>query len=53
MTNEEKAKELANYFAGENDYKEGAAYSAAMSMAELKDNQSKAEKQALIDRVCK
>ena len=52
MRNEEKAKEFANFYAGENDHKEPAAYSAAMAMAELKDEQSKAEKQALIDKVC-
>lgn len=39
MTNEQKSNELANYFAGENDYKESAAYSSAMEMAQWKDEQ--------------
>lgn len=37
MKDEEKAKEFANYFAGETDYKESAAYSSAM--AEWKDEE--------------
>lgn len=41
MNNEQKAKELANYCAGETDYKESAAYSAAMEMAQWKDEQFK------------
>lgn len=53
MTIEEKAEELADYYAGETDYKKEAAYSAAMAMAEFKDEQSKSEKQAFIDRVCR
>lgn len=51
MTNEEKAKELADYYAGETDYLKTAAYSAAMGMAEWKDKQFAAEKAALIDRI--
>lgn len=41
MTNEEKAKEFANYFAGETDYKDSAAYSSSVAMAEWKDEQIK------------
>lgn len=52
MTNEEKAKELAGYCAGETDYKETAAYDAALAMATWKDEQLEAEKQALIDKAC-
>lgn len=52
MTNEEKAKELADYYAGETDYKECAAYDAALAMAKWKDEQLEAEKQALIDKAC-
>ena len=43
MTDEEKARELAEYFAGETDYKESAAYSSSMAMAEWKDEQHKQE----------
>ena len=39
MTNEEKARRIANDVAGETDYKESAAYSAAMEMAAWKDEQ--------------
>lgn len=39
MTNEEKSKELANYYAGENDCIESAAYSSALAMAEWKEEQ--------------
>lgn len=53
MTIEEKAKELASYYAGETDYKKEAAYSAAMAMAEFKDEQFESEKQAFIEKVCK
>lgn len=53
MTNEEKVKELANYHAGETDYAESAAYSAAMEMAEWKDKQFAVEKAELIDKACK
>ena len=49
MTNEQKATEFANYFAGETDYKESAAYSAAMAMAEWKDNQFKTELDKLMN----
>lgn len=52
MKNEEKAKELADYYAGETDYKECGAYDAALAMAQWKDEQFKAEKQALIDKAC-
>ena len=52
MKSEEKAKELADYYAGETDYKECAAYDAALAMAQWKDEQFKAEKQALIDKAC-
>lgn len=52
MTNEEKAKELADYYAGETGYKERAAYDAAYAMAQWKDEQLEAEKQALIDKAC-
>lgn len=52
MTNEEKAKELADYYAGETDYNERAAYDAAYAMAQWKDEQLEAEKQALIDKAC-
>lgn len=41
MKNEEKAKELADYYAGETDYKETAAYDAALAMAEWKDERIK------------
>ena len=41
MTNEEKAKELAGYCAGETDYKETAAYDAALAMAQWKDERIK------------
>ncbi len=34
MKNEEKAKELADYYTGETDYKECAAYDAALAMAQ-------------------
>ena len=53
MTIEEKCKELADYYAGETDYKREAAYSAAMAMAEFKDEQFESEKQAFIEKVCK
>ena len=43
-TNEEKAKELADCYAGE--------YDAALAMAQWKDEQLEAEKQALIDKAC-
>ena len=52
MTNEKKAKEFADYYAGETDYKECAAYDAALAMAKWKDEQLEAEKQALIDKAC-
>ena len=52
MKSEEKAKELADYYAGETDYKECAAYDAALAMAQWKDEQLEAEKQALIDKAC-
>ena len=52
MTNEEKTKEFADYYAGETDYKERAAYDAAYAMAQWKDEQLEAEKQALIDKAC-
>ena len=39
MKNEEKAKEFADYYADETDYKKEAAYSAAVAMAEWKDQQ--------------
>lgn len=44
MKDEEKAKEFANYFAGETDYKESAAYSSAIAMAEWKDEQYRIDK---------
>lgn len=44
MTNEEKARRLANYFACETDYKESAAYSAAMEMAQWKDEELKEQR---------
>lgn len=62
MTNEEKAREIANncsttivgaevsdetYITTEPD-----CYTAAMSMAQWKDEQLEAEKQALIDKAC-
>lgn len=51
MNNEEKAKELANYCAGETDYKESAAYSAAMEMAQWKDEQFDNKLQEIVDYV--
>lgn len=51
MTDEQKAKELANYFAGETDYKESAAYSAAIEMAKWKDEQFDEEKKDLLGLV--
>lgn len=63
MTNEEKAREIANncsteiigaevsdetYITTEPD-----CYTAAMTMAQWKDEQLEAEKQALIDKACK
>ena len=49
MKNEEKAKELANYYASETDYKETVAYDAAHAMAEWKDEQFAKEKQSIIE----
>ena len=45
MTNEKKAEELADYYAGETDYKKEAAYSAAIAMAEWKEQQ-------MIEKAC-
>lgn len=50
--NEEKAREFANYFACETDYKESAAYSSAMAMAEWKDEQFEKQERQLIDKAC-
>lgn len=47
ISNEEKATEFANYFAGETDYKENAAYSAAMAMADWKDEWFAEEKKEI------
>lgn len=40
MTNEEKAKELAQYYSGESDYKETVGYDCAIAIAEWKDKQA-------------
>lgn len=51
MTNEEKSRQLANYFVGETDKESAAyAYSAAMVMAQWKDEQSAKEKQQWIEK---
>lgn len=49
-SNEEKAKELADYYAGETDYKECAAYDAALAMAQWKDEQFSLERKQLIEK---
>ena len=51
MTNEEKAKELADYYAGETDYKECAAYDAALAMAQWKDDQYKEREEGLRETI--
>lgn len=50
MTNEEKAKELANYYSGESDYKESVGYDCAIEMAEWKDQQFQEAKKQLIEK---
>lgn len=53
MTNEIKARQLANYFAGETDNESAAcAYHAAIAMAQWKDELHKQEKQQWIDKAC-
>ena len=51
MTNEEKANELADYYAGETDYKECAAYDAALAMAQWKDDQYKEREEGLRETI--
>lgn len=57
MTNEEKAKEIANneslYVETDNLSKVDECYIAAMTMAKWKDKQFADEKAALIDRIVK
>ena len=53
MTNEEKALALSSMNRYDFSVKESnAAYTAAMAMAQWKDEQLEAEKQALIDKAC-
>lgn len=48
QTDEKKAKELAQFYAEETDYKESAAYDAALAMAQYKDKMRQAEPQITI-----